>query len=121
RSRRVELTLDVVRDHPVAGVGLGAQPVASRARSERVGREENFVSHTTPLTVAAELGIVGLLLYLALLAGAARTLWELWRRRPAIGLTLGAVLLALAVHSLFYSGFFEDPLPLPAPRVAAGA
>jgi O-antigen ligase len=121
RSRRVELTLDVVRDHPLAGVGLGAQPVASRARSERVGREENFVSHTTPLTVAAELGVVGLLLYLGLLAGAARTLWELWRRRPALGLALGAVLLALAVHSFFYSGFFEDPLTWLALGIASAA
>jgi putative inorganic carbon (hco3(-)) transporter len=121
RSRRVEVTLDVVRDHPVAGVGLGAQPAASRARSERGGPDESFVSHTTPLTVAAELGIVGLLLYLALLAGAARTLWELWRRRPALGLALGAVLLALAVHSLFYSGFFEDPITWVVLAIASAA
>jgi putative inorganic carbon (hco3(-)) transporter len=121
RSRRVEVTFDVVRDHPVAGVGLGAQPAASRARSERGGPDESFVSHTTPLTVAAELGVVGLLLYLALLAGAARTLWELWRRRPALGLALGAVLVALAVHSLFYSGFFEDPITWVVLAIASAA
>ena len=110
RSRRVEVTLDVVRDRPVAGVGLGSQAAASRERSKRGGPDDSFVSHTTPLTVAAELGIVGLALYLALLAGAARTLWALWRRDAALGLALGAVLLALTVHSLFYSGFFEDPI-----------
>jgi hypothetical protein len=121
RSRRVEVTLDVVRDHPIAGVGLGSQPAASRARSERGGQDDSFVSHTTPLTVAAELGAVGFLLYLALLAGAARTLWELWRRRPALGLALGAVLVALTVHSLFYSGFFEDPITWLALGIASAA
>jgi putative inorganic carbon (HCO3(-)) transporter len=121
RSRRVEVTFDVVRDHPVAGVGLGAQAAASRARSDRAGPDESFVSHTTPLTVAAELGVVGLLLYLVLLAGAARTLWELWKRRPALGLALGAVLVALTVHSLFYSGFFEDPITWVALAIASAA
>ena len=35
---------------------------------------------------------------------------EVRRRDEALGLTLGAALLALFVHSLFYSGFFEDPI-----------
>jgi putative inorganic carbon (HCO3(-)) transporter len=121
RSRRVEVTTDVIRAHPLVGVGLGAQPAASRALSDRGGPDQNFVSHTTPLTVAAELGVVGLLLYLALLAGAARTLWELWRREPGLGLALGAVLLALTVHSLFYSGFFEDPITWVALAIASAA
>ena len=68
------------------------------------------VSHTTPLTVAAELGIVGLLLYVAILAGAARALDAVRRRDQALGLSLAAVFLALFVHSLAYSGFFEDPI-----------
>ncbi len=32
------------------------------------------------------------------------------RRDAALGLALGAVLLSLFVHALFYSGFFEDPI-----------
>jgi O-antigen ligase len=59
RSRRVEATVEVIRDHPAAGVGLGAQPTESQARSEQGGSPTRFVSHTTPLTVAAELGILG--------------------------------------------------------------
>jgi O-antigen ligase len=121
RSRRVEVTLDVVRDRPVAGVGLGSQPAASEERSKRGGPDESFVSHTTPLTVAAELGLVGLAIYLALLAGAARILWALWRRDAALGLALGAVLLALTIHSFFYSGFFEDPVTWLALGVASAA
>jgi hypothetical protein len=110
RSRRVELTARVIQDRPVAGVGIGAQPIASRARADRVGTEAAFVSHTTPLTVGAELGLVGLALYALLLAGAAATIEQVRRRDQALGLALGAVLLALLVHSLFYSGFFEDPI-----------
>jgi hypothetical protein len=33
-----------------------------------------------------------------------------WRRQRALGLSLAAVFLALFVHSLAYSGFFEDPI-----------
>jgi O-Antigen ligase len=110
RSRRVELTLKVYRDHPVEGVGLGSQPVASQARSEQGGSPTRFVSHTTPLTVAAELGVIGFAAYLALLGGAAWLIERVRRIDPALGLGLGAVLLTLFVHSLAYSGFFEDPV-----------
>jgi len=110
RSRRVELTAKVFAHHPLAGVGLGSQPEASQNLSSRPGQLQNFVSHTTPLTVAAELGIVGVLLYVAILAGAALALEAVRRRHEALGLSLAAVFLALFVHSLAYSGFFEDPI-----------
>src|SRR5215218_1860120 len=104
RWTRVEQTADVVRDAPLVGVGLGAQPERSEARTAR------FVSHTTPLTVAAELGLVGLAVYLLLLAATLRMIMILRRRDFALALALGAALLALFVHALAYSGFFEDPI-----------
>jgi len=119
RSRRVELTYEVVRDHPVEGVGLGSQPIASQARSDQGGSPTRFVSHTTPLTVAAELGVIGFAAYLALLVGAVWLIERVRRIDPPLGLGLGAVLLALFVHSLAYSGFFEDPVTWLAIAVAA--
>jgi O-antigen ligase len=110
RSRRVELTAKVWVHHPIAGVGLGAQPRESQKLADSSSPLQNFVSHTTPLTVAAELGIVGVVLYVALLAGGAWTLDAVRRRHEALGLGLAAVFLALFVHSLAYSGFFEDPI-----------
>jgi len=110
RSRRIDLTAKVFREHPLVGVGLGSQPNASQAVSKNGGPPTLFVSHTTPLTVAAELGIVGLALYAALLAGAAKALLRVFRIEHAFGLALAAVFVALFVHSLFYSGFFEDPV-----------
>ena len=110
RSRRITLTARVFAHHPIAGVGIGGQPRATQKLATHFGPLQNFVSHTTPLTVAAELGIVGLLLYVAVLAGAARVLDAVRRRHQALGLSLAAVFLALFVHSLAYSGFFEDPI-----------
>jgi O-antigen ligase len=120
RSRRVDSTFDVFREHPLYGVGLGSQPLASQRNSERYGPKPRFVSHATPLTIAAELGIVGFLAYVWFLAGTARTLDAVRRRDAALGLTLGAVFVALLVHSLFYSGFVEDPITWVAVALAAG-
>jgi hypothetical protein len=121
RSRRIELTAKVFVHHPLAGVGLGSQPRASQKLATRFGPLQNFVSHTTPLTVAAELGVVGFLAYVAILAGAARALDAVRRREQALGLSLGAVFLALFVHSLAYSGFFEDPITWLVLGIAAAA
>jgi O-Antigen ligase len=111
RSTRVERTADVVREAPVLGVGLGAQPEVSQDLAEQSGaRTARFVSHTTPLTVAAELGIVGLAIYAFLLAAAVRMVMLLRPYDEALALSIGAVLLALFVHALAYSGFFEDPI-----------
>ena len=58
----------------------------------------------------AELGIVGLVLYALLLVGSAKALLRTFRLEAAFGLALASVFVALFVHSLFYSGFFEDPV-----------
>jgi hypothetical protein len=111
RWQRAELTIDVVREQPLIGVGLGAQPKVSRELGAgRSAREARFVSHTTPLTVAAELGLAGFALYVLLLAAAARMIVILRHAWPTLALALGAVLLTLFTHALAYSGFFEDPI-----------
>ncbi len=120
RSRRVELTARVFAERPLAGVGLAAQPRAGQALDERPAPVSKYVSHTTPLTVAAELGAIGIALYLLLLAGTVRLIDRVRREDAALGLSLAAVLLALFVHSLFYAGFFEDPITWLALGVAAG-
>lgn len=71
---------------------------------------ERNTSHTTPLTVAAEVGVIGLAAYAAFLLGAAWLLLETTRVNRPLGLGLAAVFLVLVVHSLVYSGFVEDPL-----------
>ena len=120
RTKRIEDTLRVVREYPVTGVGIGGQPRASRRLSGRDRPTPVFVSHTTPLTVAAELGGVGLALYAWLIVGGALVIRAVHRLEPALGLTLGAAFLALFVHALSYSGFIEDPLTWLVLAVGAG-
>ncbi len=113
RASLVGHGLRLVAQHPLRGVGVGG---FERAAAERAGLPlrdpSRAASHTTPVTVAAETGISGLLLYgwllLAALRGALTGLGTGFTSRVsfAVGLTLAAI----AVHSIFYSGFFEDPM-----------
>jgi putative inorganic carbon (hco3(-)) transporter len=119
RTRLARVTWVVFTNHPLVGVGIGGQPQASKDEAKTQLSAKRDRSHTTPLTVAAELGIVGLLAYLALLAGATRLLFHLTRLNRALGLAASAVFLALFVHSLFYAGFFEDPIVWGVMAVAA--
>jgi O-antigen ligase len=110
RTDRVEDAVRVIEEHPVVGVGIGGQPRASRRLVGSDRPTPNFVSHTTPLTVMAELGAIGLILYAWLLVGGARLILMVRRRDEALGLALGVSFIGLFVHALFYSGFLEDPL-----------
>jgi O-antigen ligase len=105
----VSVTVPVFVANPVVGVGIGAQPHASTQLEDARAAKRRNVSHTTPLTVAAELGVLGLAAYVAFLAGAFRAAVLAGRRERALGLVLLAGLTLLVVHSLSYSGFFEDP------------
>ena len=123
RSHLVSVTLEVFSDHPFVGVGVGSQPLAAqnKARSDSSLAVKKDTSHTTPLTVAAELGILGIAAYLAWLAGAYVTFRKAWRRDQALGLSLAAVFAVLFIHSLSYSGFFEDPITWGALALAAAS
>ena len=121
RSHLASITLDVFADHPLVGVGVGSQPLAAKNKSASSNSAKRDTSHTTPLTVAAELGIVGIVAYLAWFAGAFVTLRNAWRRDATLGLALAAVFGLLVVHSLSYSGFFEDPITCGSLALAASS
>jgi O-antigen ligase len=120
RTERVQDTARVIEDDPLIGVGIGGQPRASRRLAGSDRPTPNFVSHTTPLTVAAELGAIGVVLYVWLLVGGARLIERVRRRDQAMGLALAATFVALFVHALFYSGFLEDPITWLVLAVGAG-
>jgi hypothetical protein len=124
RSRLVDVTLDAFEARPLAGVGVGGQPRASAEESGR-GSPSRNASHTTPLTMLAELGVLGFALYAWVLGATAWALYLLARRDRTFAVGLAAVFLALVVHSFLYAGFFEDPLTwgvfgLTAAGIAAG-
>lgn len=112
RGTLVRRGLHIAVHHPVAGVGVGGFKHAYAELANLKGREPNAAaSHTTPVTVAAEGGIVGFALYVWLLVAALLlALRRFARDLPGLtALAYGLVLTAIAVHSLFYSAFFEDP------------
>jgi O-antigen ligase len=103
----------LVVHHPVLGVGVGSFKRAYAKQQHLKGREpKSAASHDTPITVAAELGLPGLaLLAWLLVAGLAAMPLRLPRTfEERASVIFGLGLAAIAVHSLFYNAFFEDPM-----------
>jgi O-antigen ligase len=123
-SGRVDLVgggLAMVGDRPVWGFGSGAFAERYREREDVSSERVVAASHTIPLTVTAEQGVLGLAAYLALLGTALALLFGGLRRRLAEGapwpgvsaVTRAAVAAAycgLLLHTLVYAAFLEDPL-----------
>ena len=110
RANLVTGGLHIAADHPAGGIGVGGFGKAYAKRRGVKGRNPKRVaSHTTPVTVAAEEGVVGLVLFGWLLT-AALVATLVARRRSRVAFAAGLVLLAVAVQSLFYNAFFEDPI-----------
>jgi len=113
RFKLVKNGIAIAAHHPLQGVGIGGFKKAYAARTGLKGKEPKAAaSHDTPVTVAAETGIVGLALFGWLLVAAFllafRGVVPTFAGR--VSLILGVVLAAIGVHSLFYNAFFEDPM-----------
>jgi putative inorganic carbon (hco3(-)) transporter len=98
--------------HPVAGVGVGGFRRAYADVAHLRGKEPKAAaSHTTPITIFAETGVPGLLLFLWVVVIA---LAVAFRRLQgsfdgSARLALGLALVAILVHCLFYNALIEDP------------
>jgi O-antigen ligase len=114
RFELVSNGLRIAIDHPVVGVGVGGFTKAYRERVRVPPRIKTPASHNTPVTVAAETGVVGLGLFAWFLVVAfAVPFRRTGSGSPAVrvaGVATGLGLTAIFVHSLFYNAFVEDPL-----------
>jgi hypothetical protein len=81
--------VDLFGERPIQGYGSGSFQAAYR--DHRANKDAPVtVSHTEPVTVAAEQGLIGLAVYLTLIAVALWTLGRgLWNAPPAGGADLG--------------------------------
>jgi O-antigen ligase len=119
RAKLIRGGLKMVADRPLTGFGSGSFADRYRVREHVVSSRLSAESHTIPVTIAAEQGVIGLAAYGFLLwsafalafGGLRRTL----RRRQA-GVVLvarcvvAAAFCALLLHTFAYAAFLEDPL-----------
>jgi O-antigen ligase len=111
-SGRYELMrggVELAGDRPVWGWGSGAFPEEYLAHGFGARSDAVSASHTIPLTVAAEQGVIGLAVYLALLAAALARLLGRARNDPYRAV-IAAGFVAVVVHTWMYAAFLEDPV-----------
>ena len=97
-------------DRPAQGWGSGSFAREYRRAEDVSAERATSASHTIPVTVAAEQGVVGLLVYLALLVFAFLRLFRGAARDGPVRVGVAAAFAALVAHTLMYAAFLEDPL-----------
>jgi putative inorganic carbon (HCO3(-)) transporter len=108
RTKLVEGGLRLFVDRPLQGFGPGSFAQEYRAHEHVTSDSATSASHTIPVTVAAEQGVVGLALYIALLVSAFAVLFRGAGRSPP-RIALAACFAALVLHTFAYADFLEDP------------
>lgn len=116
RAHLVSGGIELFAERPLWGYGSGSFQHAYR--DHRANKDVPVsISHTEPVTVAAEQGLIGLVLYVGLIVLAVWTMGAgMWRGPPdgRVAFVARAAVLAafaaLLVHTLAYAGFFEDPI-----------
>ena len=109
RADLVRGGLDLFGARPAQGFGSGSFAREFRHRHETSDQKAAAASHTIPLTVAAEQGVGGLVLYLLVLAAAFGRLLRGARASPARA-AIAAAFAGLIAHTFLYAAFLEDPL-----------
>jgi O-antigen ligase len=112
RANLVSGGLDLFAARPLEGYGSGSfETEYKRHAKKSAASSENATSasHTIPITVAAEQGLVGLAVYVALLFCAFVVLFRGAGRSPP-RIAIAACFAALVLHTWTYADFLEDPL-----------
>jgi O-antigen ligase len=108
RSKLVTGGLELWTERPLHGYGSGSFQDEYKRERHLDRPSDVTASHTTPVTVAAEQGVIGLALYVVLIVLALQVL--LMRPRGSLARTaIAAMFVALVVHTIFYAAFLEDP------------
>lgn len=109
RANLIRGGIDLFADRPLAGFGSGSFASQYRSHQAVSVASSTSASHTIPVTVAAEQGILGLILYLALVLCSVALLFT-WAGRSPPGIAIAACFTALLVHTMAYADFLEDPI-----------
>ncbi|HEY2202250.1 MAG TPA: O-antigen ligase family protein, partial [Solirubrobacteraceae bacterium] len=108
RAKLVSGGLELFADRPLQGYGSGSFETEYKRDHRASTANATSASHTIPVTVAAEQGILGLAVYFALLASAFLVLFRGAGRSPP-RIALAACFAVLVLHTWTYADFLEDP------------
>ena len=108
RTKLISGGLELFAERPLQGWGPGSFETEYKRHSGATSQNATSASHTIPVTVAAEQGIVGLAIYVALLLTAFLVLFRGAGRSPP-RIALAACFAALVLHTWAYADFLEDP------------
>jgi O-antigen ligase len=109
RAKLIEGGLELFAKRPLEGYGSGSFQTEYERHSKTTAENATSASHTIPITVAAEQGIVGFALYVVLLVLAFLMLFRGAGRSPP-RIAIAACFAALVLHTFAYADFLEDPL-----------
>jgi O-antigen ligase len=109
RAKLVSGGLQLFADRPLTGYGAGSFETEYKRHGGGTAENATSASHTIPITVAAEQGVLGLALYVALIVVALMTLFRGAGRSPP-RIAIAACFAALVLHTWVYADFLEDPL-----------
>lgn len=111
RTTLISGGLELWADRPLWGFGSGSfeKEYKSHSKASQASAQNaTSASHTIPVTIAAEQGLIGLVVYLALLVLAFMVLFTGAGRSPP-RIALAACFAALVLHTWTYADFLEDP------------
>jgi O-antigen ligase len=108
RTKLIEGGLELFAHRPLQGWGSGSFETEYKRHGGASGQNATSASHTIPVTVAAEQGLLGLAVYFALLFAAFFVLFRGAGRSPP-RITVAACFAALVLHTWTYADFLEDP------------
>ncbi|HEV7585208.1 MAG TPA: O-antigen ligase family protein [Solirubrobacteraceae bacterium] len=110
RTKLISGGLGLFGGRPLQGYGPGSFEKEYKLHNGNANNQNTTsASHTIPVTIAAEQGILGLGLYILLLASALFVLFGNAGRSPP-RIAIAACFAALVLHTWTYADFLEDPM-----------
>ena len=109
RTKLIDGGLELFADRPLYGYGSGSFETEYKRHGNATTANATSASHTIPITIAAEQGVIGLAVYVALLVAAFAVLFRGAGRSPP-RIAIAACFAALVLHTWTYADFLEDPI-----------
>jgi O-antigen ligase len=109
RTKLIDGGLELFAQRPLYGYGSGSFETEYKRHGNASTANATSASHTIPITVAAEQGVIGLAVYVALLIAAFLVLFSGAGRSPP-RIAIAACFAALVLHTWTYADFLEDPI-----------